>query len=131
MLTIVPVYAGIFAWIFVVLSMRVIGIRQSEKIGLGTGDNKVLERRIRIHGNFAEYVPFSLILLAFIEMLHRPAWLVHVLCLVLLTGRGMHVYGLSESANWRFRVAGMIATISVIGVAAGILLVGGLAQWSR
>ena len=52
--TIVPTYAAVLVLIFVLLSVRVIQMRASAKIGLGHGNNPVMERRIRVHGNFAD-----------------------------------------------------------------------------
>ena len=61
--------------------MRVANTRRVMQVGLGTGNNVTLERRIRVQGNFAEYVPFALILLTFVEMQGSARWLVHALCL--------------------------------------------------
>jgi len=66
--TIVPTYAAVLVLIFVLLSVRVIQMRASAKIGLGHGNNPVMERRIRVHGNFAEYVPLALLLLLCMEL---------------------------------------------------------------
>ena len=50
---IVPTYAAILVLMFVFLSIRVIQMRGSAKIGIGTGNDPAMERRIRVHGNFA------------------------------------------------------------------------------
>ena len=121
MLTIVPVYAAIFALAFVALSLLVIKGRVAERVSLGAGNSKMLERRIRIHGNFAEYVPFALILFAFIEMRGISSWIVQALCAAMLLGRIMHVIGMTEGKNFRFRQAGMLTTFAVL-VAASVLL---------
>ena len=42
--------------------------RHAHKIGLGDGGDKLLARKIRVHGNFIEHVPFALLLLA--RLLH-------------------------------------------------------------
>ena len=47
----------------------------------------ILRARIRVQGNFAEYVPIALILFLFVEMQGWPRWLVHGLCVVLLAAR--------------------------------------------
>ena len=62
-LTIIPVFAAVFAVFFVFLSINVIRARQQHKVGIGTGRNKSVERAIRVHANFAEYVPFALLLI--------------------------------------------------------------------
>jgi uncharacterized membrane protein YecN with MAPEG domain len=78
---------------------------------------------MRVHANFAEYVPFALLLATFIEMQSRPAWLIHLLCLALLIGRVIHAYGVSqEHENYSLRMAGMATTFAVFAVIALLLL---------
>ena len=84
---IVPVYAAVLAFVYIVLSARVIQARRSAKVAIGTRGDVHLERKMRVHANFAEYVPFALLLATFIEMQGRPAWLIHLLCLALVAGR--------------------------------------------
>lgn len=121
MLTIVPAYAALLALVYVLLAGRVIQMRRGARISLGSGGRSDLEKRIRVHGNFAEYVPFALLLLAFVEVQgHSPA-LIHALALLLIAGRAAHAYGLT-TGTVRFRVAGMTATLFVFGAAAAALL---------
>jgi uncharacterized membrane protein YecN with MAPEG domain len=116
---IVPAYAAILALIFIFFSTRVIRLRQSNRISLGAGGNPGLERAIRVHGNFAEYVPLGLLLLLFMELQGRAHWLIHILCLVFIAGRLSHAYAIgSENTDFRFRVGGMVATFFVLTVAA-------------
>ena len=123
--TIVPIYAAILALVFVSLSFRVANTRRTTRIPLGTGGNVMLERRIRVQGNFAEYVPLALILLTFIELQKWPHWLVHLLCLVLLAARLVHAYGVSqEPEDIRLRASAVPATFGVMVVAAFLLLAG-------
>ena len=80
-----------------VLSVRVVQMRASAKIAIGDGgNNPVMERRIRVHGNFAEYVPMALLLL-FVHGIasHGRAWLIHVLCIALIAARVVHAYGVT------------------------------------
>lgn len=58
--TILPIYAAIFAIIFVVLSIRIILKRNRLKIGLGDAGNKEMQRTMRVHANFPEYVSLCL-----------------------------------------------------------------------
>jgi uncharacterized membrane protein YecN with MAPEG domain len=121
--SIVPLYAAIFALIFVGLSMRVANTRRVMQIGLGTGNNVTLERRIRVQGNFAEYVPFALILLSFVEMQGSAKWLVHALCLALLAARVAHAYGVAqEPETIPIRASAMVVTFAVFILASAILL---------
>ena len=124
---IVPFYAAILAIIFIGLSMRVARMRGETKIGIGAGGNPGLERRVRVQANFAEYVPFALLLLAFLEMQQHSRYLIHLLCLALIIGRIIHAYGVSQDdEDVRFRIAGIIITAAVILVAAILLLINGL-----
>ena len=59
MLGIVPFYASLLAALYFFLSLRVIRMRRRERIALGDGENARLERAIRVHANFAEYVPLD------------------------------------------------------------------------
>jgi uncharacterized membrane protein YecN with MAPEG domain len=121
--TIVPGYAAILALIFIALSVRVIRLRRSTRVPVGTGRNAELERAVRVHGNFAEYVPLALLLLAFAEMQGFRGWSIHLLCLALLAGRSVHAYGLSrQNEDFRLRVAGMATTFTVVGLTSAMLL---------
>jgi uncharacterized protein len=122
--TIVPVYAALLAALYIFLSVRVIRMRVSSRIGLGNGSNPRLQRAIRAHANFYEYVPLALILAVFVEMQHSALALVHALGLSLLVGRIIHGYAVSqEKEDVRLRVAGMILTFVTLGGAAARLLV--------
>ena len=121
---IVPTYAAIFALLFVFLSFRVIKARRQEKIAIGAGGSAVVERAMRVHANFAEYVPFALLLLSFIEQKGAHFLYVNILCLMLLAGRSLHIYGVSnENENLRYRVLGMSMTFATIIFSALTLLV--------
>ena len=123
--SIVSFYAALLAGLYIFLSLRVIGMRVKGQVGLGDAGNPKLQRAIRVHANFAEYVPLALILLAFVEMQQGSPVLIHVLSLSLLTGRALHAYGVSqENEDYRLRVTGMILTVASIAVA-GLLLIGG------
>ena len=122
-LSIVPFYAALLAGLYIFLSVRVVRIRRQEKVGIGDANNLRLRRAIRIHGNFAEYVPLAVILAAFVEMQQYSAIIVHALCLVLIIGRLVHAYGVSqEKEDYRFRVAGMALTFASIATSALLLI---------
>eukprot|EP00466_Bigelowiella_natans_P009415 jgi/Bigna1/89993/estExt_fgenesh1_pg.C_600003 len=54
---ITALYGGALTLWYLVLTARVILYRRENLIGLGDGNNNTMQRRIRAHGNFAEYVP--------------------------------------------------------------------------
>lgn len=118
-LVIIPVFAAIFAVFFILLSINVIRARRQHKVGIGTGRNKSVERAMRVHANFAEYVPFTLLLIALIELNKGSSLLLVGLCSVLLVGRLVHAFGVSmENERFIYRVSGMAMTFAVILIAA-------------
>jgi uncharacterized protein len=120
---IIPVYAALLAVLFVYLSVRVISIRRVARIGIGTGGNAKLARASRVQANFAEYVPFALLLLAMLELKSLMPLILHGLGAALLIGRGLHAYGVSgDPENLRFRVSGMMVTFTVILLSAVLLI---------
>jgi uncharacterized protein len=124
---IVSIYASILAILFVALSVRTIRMRRQAKIAIGDAGNPAMLRAMRVHSNFAEYVPLSLILLFFVESGGGPATLVHGLGLCLLAGRTSHAYGVSQlRENHRFRVYGMAMTFTTLLTASAYLLIAGV-----
>ena len=87
MLIVTSVIASVLTIIFVRLSFAVIGLRRKNKVGLGSGGHEDLERAIRAQGNFAEYVPFGIILIACLELNGAPWWLVIIPGITLIIGR--------------------------------------------
>jgi uncharacterized membrane protein YecN with MAPEG domain len=120
---ITPIYAAFFGLGFVALSFFALRLRRMNKIPLGDGGNPQLLRAIRVHSNFAEYVPIALILIYMAEILGAPIFLVHLLGISLLFGRFSHAWGVSQlNENFRFRVFGMIATFNSIIIASAYIL---------
>ena len=121
---IVAVYAAALALMFFVLSARVMRLRRAKRIAIGSGSDARLERAIRVHANFSEYVPLTLLLLAFVEMQGRPAWFIHLLALALIAGRVIHACGVSQEKEViPMRTIGMVATFGVL-IASSMLLLG-------
>ncbi|GDX85803.1 hypothetical protein LBMAG43_18450 [Methylococcaceae bacterium] len=119
-----PIYAAILGLGFVRLSFLTLRLRRQNKIALGDGGNPQLLRAIRVHSNFAEYVPISLILIYMTESIGAPIYLIHFLGISLLIGRLSHAWGVSqENENFKFRVFGMIATFNAIIVSSLYILV--------
>ncbi|WP_158265816.1 MULTISPECIES: MAPEG family protein [unclassified Pseudomonas] len=113
-------YGGLLAILFIALSARVIiGRMGPGSPSLGDGGNSVMFRRIRGHGNFAEYVPLALVLIGFLELTGSPQWQLHTLGSVLLVGRILHGYALSFTDDNSFgRNAGIFATLLVLSTSA-------------
>ncbi|TLX48545.1 glutathione metabolism protein [Pseudoalteromonas phenolica] len=112
---ITPIYVALLALLFLFLSFKTIKVRKKLQIGVGTGDNPELLRAMRVHANFSEYVPISLILILSVELLKGHFILVHGLGAALLIGRVLHAYGVSQTKeNLKFRVSGMLLTFSTM-----------------
>ncbi len=119
MMAITAFYAALLAALFLLLSIRVIGWRRMQRVEIGDGENRELLRRIRVHANFAEYVPFTLLLMALAESMAPPRPLLHLVGLILVAGRILHAYGLSQTPHIvRYRVWGMGLTFAALGIAA-------------
>ena len=117
-------YIAILIVMGVVLAFRVIAVRRSQRIGIGSGDNRLLERRIRCHGNFTEYAPFLIAILILLPLLGAREWMIHAAGVLGVTGRILHAVGLGQSAGTTFgRLAGMILTFTVMILGAIAILV--------
>ncbi|WP_420412110.1 MAPEG family protein [Roseibium sp.] len=114
-----PIFAGLLALLYLALSVRVINSRHAEQIALGDKGNRALQRRIRVHSNFAEYTPFALLLILILELQGAWTWLTAGLGLFLLIGRCLHAYGVSQDPEpLKFRTTGTAITFGVLGTAA-------------
>ena len=122
-MTVIPAYAALLALLFIALSILTIRARRAHKVAIGSGGHAALERAMRVHANFAEYVPLALLLLAMAELRGVPALVLHGLALALLVGRCAHAWGVSRTPeDFRFRITGMMCTFTVIGLTALALL---------
>lgn len=68
-----PIYAALLSLLFVALSIRTLRLRRRLSVSLGDDGHSAMVRAIRAHGNFAEYVPLGLLLIAGAETLDAPA----------------------------------------------------------
>ncbi|HJU25638.1 MAG TPA: MAPEG family protein [Rhodanobacteraceae bacterium] len=119
MMHITGLYAALGALLIVLLAARVVWLRNTQKVGIGTGGNERLARAIRAHANAIEYLPIALLLLLILEMDQTQPWLLHLFGIVLIIGRVLHAIGLSNSPGFSFgRAAGITLTLLVILVMA-------------
>ena len=127
-MTVTPLYAGLLATWFFVLSVRVIvGRTGPGKPSLGDGGNPAMLRRIRGHANFAEYVPLVLVLMALLESSGSPKWQLHAIGGALLVGRLLHGYAFSFTQQHVLgRSAGIGLTLIALLGAAGLCVYVGL-----
>ena len=111
MLLVTSIVASILTIIFIRLSFAVIGLRKKNKVSLGSGGHEDLERAIRAQGNFAEYVPFGIILIACLELNGAPWWLVALPGITLIIGRLSHAKGINvPPPDFSKRILGMKLT---------------------
>lgn len=119
-------YAALLALVFFALSVWVVAGRAQYRVNHGNGGQGALQRRIRAHGNFAEYVPLILLLVALLEGGGAGRTTVHLLLAPLLIARLMHPVGMvapeASMQQYVFRGAGATATWVILLAAAVLLL---------
>jgi hypothetical protein len=120
-MTITPLYAGLLALLFLVLSWRVVQKRGPGGPSLGDGGDNDILRRIRAHGNFAEYVPFVLLMMGILEIGVLPAPWLHALGATLLVARLLHGYALAFTPAFKFGRFWGTALTFVLLAACGVL----------
>jgi len=117
-------YAAILGLFFLLLSVNVVAKRRRFQVGIGSKGELSLERAIRVHANFAEYVPIALLLMFLAEYSGLAAIYLHILGITLLVGRLSHAWGVRQLKEpFKFRVFGMVLTFSVIALSALAIIV--------
>jgi uncharacterized protein len=99
--TVTAGYGALFALIYVGLSVWVSGGRATFRVIHGDGGSERLARRIRAHANFAEYVPFILLLAALLEASGSDRFTMNALLFPLLIARIVHPFGIVAPENSR------------------------------
>ena len=94
MMHITLIYAGLLGLLFLLLSFWVVKRRAQFKVMIGEGEAPEMRAAIRAHGNFAEYVPLTLLLMALCELAGVGAFWLHTGGLALLVGRILHAIGI-------------------------------------
>jgi uncharacterized protein len=118
MFWITPIVAAVLTVVYIRMAFNVIGLRRSNKVSLGSGGVDALERAIRAHGNFSEYVPLGLILMLVLEWNKAPTLLVGALGAMLVAGRLIHAKGIQETGTFKNRILGMKLTFGSLGLLA-------------
>jgi uncharacterized membrane protein YecN with MAPEG domain len=118
-------YAGLCTLLVVFLALRVVQWRFTRKIGLGHGEDRQLERRIRVHANAVENLPLALILLGGMELNGYDDRIIHAFGITLLASRIAHAWGLSHSSGTsRGRFLGTLFTFLLMLAMAGFAIAG-------
>lgn len=120
-LAVTTFYAGLCALIFLHSAFRVIGRRRGAKISLSDGGDAQLQRLTSANRNAAEWMPLFLILLAGIESLGAPWFVLHAAGLPFVIGRFLHArHFITDRKDFRWRIVGMHMTIwPMMGLALG------------
>ncbi|PHS26004.1 MAG: hypothetical protein COA85_06405 [Robiginitomaculum sp.] len=110
--------------LLLVLGWRTAKARQATGIGLGHGDNEDMMRAMRIHANFAEYAPLTMVGLLALAAIGAPVLLIHVLGSVFTLARIGHGFGFTAPKGKRpvGRFYGTIFTGLVLIAEAAALL---------
>lgn len=105
------IYVGLNAMITVVLGFLVVRQRRKTRTSAGDGGHKEMLKAIRAYGNNTETVPIGLLIIAMLEAVAAPIYLVHALGVCLTLGRIAHGRGLHKTLSQSsFRFYGMILT---------------------
>jgi len=124
MYPITTITTSLLALIYLFLSVKVIGLRKFHKISIGAKENQLLERAMRAHGNFAEYVPLSILLIACSEVNRANTIFLAILAGMVVSGRLTHAYAfLYHKQHFTPRTIGMILTFLAIIILAFLNLV--------
>ena len=111
--TITLFYGGLLALWFLALTVRVIQGRGAPgAASLGDGGDVMLQRRIRGHANFAEYVPLTLVLLGLLELSGTSTLVLHAIGAARLLGRLLPGYAFAFTEHFQLgRVGGTVLTL--------------------
>ena len=126
--TITAFYLAVLALLYVVLSLQVIRLRRMNRAAFGDSGNLALRSAIRAHAHFAEYVPITTLMVAFLEASGASALRVHVLMGALVAARLLHPLGMYAAPDtFRFR----IGRIGGVTITIGLLVTCALSILSR
>jgi len=67
--------------------------KTSQKLAAKASEAGALQRKVRAHGNFTEYVPIGLLFIVALELMQSPTWLVWLLGGTLTISRIIYAYG--------------------------------------
>ena len=122
-------FASLFTLFYLLLSFRIGYLRGSPVMKLifkmdKEANTGKLQRNVRAHGNFSEYVPIFLVLLMILETLGQfPFSYLLTICLIFSYGRLAHAICFAfYDSNPFLRISGMLCTYLGIGILAVKLL---------
>lgn len=119
---ITAVFTGILAVMLVGISVRVTRARITKKVTFHDGGDKEMTAIVRAQGNFIEYVPMALLVMAFIEAMGGRHWVVYVFGVLLVVARLAHAFAL-YSGFFPARVFGTAMTWALLALG-GLYVIG-------
>lgn len=130
-----PVITALAAFPLMIMSIKltlaIVKLRYALRVTLGDEGHEPLMQAIRLHGNFSEHVPFSLLLLALAEMIGVwwPLVLLSAICLVLARFFHMRTF-VDGQHNLTARRWGMQLNLASMVLSAGLAVFYALWQLS-
>lgn len=119
MLTITALYAALLALIGIVLASGSGLLRAKTGVSLGPGEDPRQLVAFRRHGNFAEWVPLTVVLIAILELNGVTGTAIHALGATLVVARIAHPLGLkADDMSGAGRLIGAALTMLVTLVSA-------------
>ncbi|REJ76875.1 MAG: hypothetical protein DWQ36_16330 [Acidobacteria bacterium] len=118
MLPTTALYAGLLGLLAIVLGAGSGLLRMKTGVSMGDGGDPRQLAAMRRHGNFTEWAPIALVLIAILELNGVGNTAVHVLGATLVLARVAHAMGLSANMRSALRGLGASLTTLVILVAA-------------
>ncbi|EDL55303.1 glutathione S-transfersae-related protein [Vibrio mediterranei AK1] len=107
---ITALYGSLLASLMIWLSFQVIKQRRSNQIAYADGGVEALQIARSAQGNAVDYIPITLMLMAFVEYNGAPAIWIHVIGVSFVVGRCLHAHGILNK-RFKGRVRGMQITI--------------------
>ena len=112
---ITSLYAAVAGLLLLVLAGLVVRARWKYRTGLGMGTEPGMERAVRVHANFVEYVPLILLLLLLAELAGVRGGFLHGCGIALIGSRVLHALGLGRTSGRSFgRFWGTAGTWAVL-----------------
>lgn len=119
---ITTLYALPLILIFLALFFRVSARRAEMKTSIGNGGDALLHERIRQHGNFVEWVPLTLVLLALAEAGGANSVALHSAGGLAVLGRLLHPLGLkADNPAHPLRILGNSSNLLAIAILAVLI----------
>lgn len=116
-------WSGLLVLLMVVLSIRVVMARRSQRVLLGDGGNARVALAGRVFGNASEYIPVGIAALVVLVLLGVPVYAIHAVGGTLFLGRLVHCLSLSDKRPTAGRVLGMALTFLALIASGGMMLV--------